>query len=738
MLQTVTPRPNRLEEVKDEDYHIRYARWCIGSFNVFTYSDFVSRYMTNVAFYKGNQWIFAEDLDAFLMDESGEPRNRIKFIHNIIKPFVEYYRGAAVKMDLNAEVNATTREAKTRRDLAFDKVLFATKLAMKMQAVGNEEAAAMIQERMGGYSSTEEATQAFNNLFIDEYTRTVTWLMKYISTVRNNTDSFKRRLAENIALSGIGILKEFDRNAEQIWKTVAPERFIWDGSAEEEDLSDAEFMGEFYMSSAVDIFEECPHLDSDTRKEIERSSINGQVGLHNMINFYTNYAGKIPVYETYWRDVRITTHGAFIDEFGYPILLEITEDTNLDMLIPVDQLEQFADDYSWIRTVLNDGHKKITRNKKAIPVDELRYCKFIPGEYIGGGKDICLSYGRRPYQSKYAYKYSIPDFPYKVCTYSYIHGEIMSPIDALISPQRFLNRTLSVAESQINNSRGSGTVIDIDSVDNQGGEEEIQRNMNMSKPVYVRAGRQVNNVIGSYDSTIKSGTLNLFNIADNMKNVANDIFGGGQQVVGQGGAYRATGAVAQQNLSQGITMQEPFFYALEKIYLSAYRSMIGRGKRIYTANQRQLALSIGDEGVVVFQLTKDYDTEDFDARIIRTADAYSEKDAANQLLMILYDKQLIDDRTFAQGLNNSTTTDVAYLLRSFTGLKTQAAIVQSKQEARNQQIEAQQTIAMDEMRNIDANKQIQKEMIADDNANNAKIISSSINALSKEQGGNQE
>lgn len=651
MLANIPPRPNRLEDRKDEAYHVQYARWAIGSYNMYAHQAFVGKYLTNVAFYKGDQWIFDEDLEAFLMDESGEVRNRIKWIHNMIRPFVEYYRGAAIKMDLSSEVISTSRESRSRRELALDQLLYWTQVAAKMDKENPEMAQQIRQEK--GLGETEQRTkELFDNLYVDEYVRTMNWLKKYISEIRNDLQAMKVKVAEDLALAGIGILKENDRNQEQVWSRTAPERFLFDTSAEHPELRDAEFMGEFHMRSAVDIYEEHQNLSQETRLNIENSSMSNLIGLHNITSFYINYAQKLPTYEMYWRDIEVTAHGAFMDEFGYPMLCEISEKYPIENLIPVKELVQFVDGYAWIKTILNDGRKTVTKNMKVIPSDQIRFCKFIPAEYVnsaggGAGQDIVLDWGLRPYSQKYSFRYENLDWCYKVGTYSYILGEIMSPIEALVSPQRFLNRVLSVAESHINNSRGSGTIIDKDVVDPQDGEEGILRNMNQSKPVFVRAQRQVNNSIGQYDATIGAGTLNLFNIADNMKVIANDVFGGGQQILGQGGAYRATGSVANQNLSQGVTMQEPFFFSIERIYMQAYNSMVNRGKRIYASNQRQLALEVGDEGVVVFELSAMYDLEDFRCKVIRSSSFYDERDAANQMLMTFLQMQMIDDKTFA-------------------------------------------------------------------------------------------
>ena len=173
MLAFIPPRPNRLEDVKDDNYHVTYARWAIGQYNLYSHQAFVSRYLTNLAFYRGNQWIFDEDLEAFLMDESGEVRNRIKWVHNIVKPFVEYLRGAAVKMDLNAEVVSISRESKSRRDAALDKALYWTRIAQQAGKNGMQALAQQIQEEQGVGNTESETRETFKNLYIDVYVQTM-------------------------------------------------------------------------------------------------------------------------------------------------------------------------------------------------------------------------------------------------------------------------------------------------------------------------------------------------------------------------------------------------------------------------------------------------------------------------------------------------------------------------------------------------------------------------------------
>ena len=92
-----------------------------------------------------------------------------------------------------------------------------------------------------------------------------------------------------------------------------------------------------------------------------------------------------------------------------------------------------------------------------------------------------LEHGVMPYQEKYWFDPSNVEFPFKCFTWSYDKGEILSPLDDAINPQRFMNRVLSIAESHINNMRGTGTVIAKNAIDPRDGEETIQRNINKSK-----------------------------------------------------------------------------------------------------------------------------------------------------------------------------------------------------------------------------------------------------------------
>ena len=250
-------------------------------------------------------------------------------------------------------------------------------------------------------------------------------------------------------------------------------------SAIKPDLSDAEFMGEWYYLDSPTIFERFQGLSDEERQAIEAASVNNAADIHRIIDGYSSVSSnKIPVYEMYWRDTEAQEYGYVLDEFGYPYFCRInSEDSPYTDKDLIDTKGLALD------------HVLKGKKKKKVYVDVLRYCIFIPKEEVGlqsgNSLDIVLEWGEVPYQEKYKLDPSSVSFPYKCYTWAYDKGEILSPIDDAINPQRFINRLLSVAESHINNVRGSGTVIAKDAIDPRDGEETVIRNINSSKPVFV-------------------------------------------------------------------------------------------------------------------------------------------------------------------------------------------------------------------------------------------------------------
>lgn len=731
---TYYQKPNRFDSVKDEAYDLQYAKSILYKLDKFAYNVNAMRSIINWQFYRGDQWTYQEDLDAFLMDESGEPRNRIKFVNNIIRPRVEYWRGATIRMDINFSAYSVSRESKDRRDDALGKLKM-----IEQKAKEHPELADALKEKFAIKDTPEETEQSFINMYRDKYEEITNNFLHQVED-RNDFEDIKVRICKNVVLDGIGITKEEERFGEQYWEVLSIRNFFFDTGAKRPDLKDAEYMGDFEMMSKVEIYEKYQNLSQKSRELIEK--VKGYAsyatplpaGLHTGFQFiWQDGDYRLPVYKVYWRDITNDTWGAVIDENGYVSLELINGESNYTTkdLIPLKDLENLKKEYSWIEKALTVNGKQV--NCKVIPLDTCRYCHFIPMEYVDGAtEDIILGHGIRDYQTKYSYKKKFTEFPYKVYCWSYDNGNILSPIDDLISPQRYLNRVLSMAEGQINNSRGSGSVFNMEKTDMT--EEELLRNVNLNKPILMNG--DVNNSVGSYDSTIKDGTFKLFNIAEIMNKMAGEMIGGGEALSGSGGAYRVTGAAAQQNLNQGTIMQEPVFYAINKIIEQSCESIANRGRRIYSANKKVLTEMVGDEGYEDLFFSKDYDSEEYRISFKRINDPESEINGANELLLQLKQANLIDDLRFAQYFGKSDLNQVGKAVREFTYDKIEKDKLLLKQQEKEKQnnIQAQkqeemqgalnqdQAVQLDQQnKEREASVKLQSEMIKNNSKNNLQV-----------------
>ncbi len=327
--------------------------------------------------------------------------------------------------------------------------------------------------------------------------------------------------------------------------------------------------------------------------------------------------------------------------------------------------------------------------KRSLYVDVLRYCIFVPQEILSTvsthssnefAGDVILDYGVVPYQETDSLDYTNVQFPFKCYCWGYIDGEILSPVDDAINPQRFINRILSVAENQINNSRGSGSVYDKSALDPEEGEDGLLRNMNQSKPVGLNArGRGIQNVLGSYDATIKQGSMVMFNIIDIMKNHVQDTTGVNEALKGESTGSDQLVGVTQLMIQRGSLMQEPFYNAISQVFLQSYQAIATVGKRIYCDNERNLAIAVGDDGLETLKITKDMKLEDFRCFVKRSNPDEVLIKAGDNMLLQLVQLQLIDQKRFSNLFGRSTPSDVSQALRE--SYKEQAQVQQMQGKA---------------------------------------------------------
>ena len=305
-------------------------------------------------------------------------------------------------------------------------------------------------------------------------------------------------------------------------------------------------------------------------------------------------------------------------------------------------------------------------------------------------------------------------FPLKCQTWGYVDGEVFSPVDDAINPQRFINRVLSVTEQLINNSGGSSVIIDEDAIAS-GDKDQIYSDIQDGRPVTVQTrGRGVPNAIGYYDATPKAGVYNMFDIIPTIKQMQQDTTGVNEALRGESTGSDQLVGVTELLIQRGSLMQEPFYGAITDLYVQMYQHAATVGKRMYIDNERELAIITGDEGVDIFTMSKDLRNEDFRVFISRENDDAVLKQQANQMLNIFLQQGLIDDKVFANLFDRATPNDVTMALRSQAGLRIEAAKKAAKEEQSAMAGQKQEQDAlMAQDRQDKLNAQNQQERIVD-------------------------
>lgn len=668
-LPTGLPRPNVIKDTKDEYYHTQFARFCLSMTN---YNGLHARWMekivTNKRFYKGDQWFNQEDIDTFLKDSDNNDRNRLSLVLNTIRPMVEQYRGNAIRMNINYQAKSVSPQSVSRVDTSLARTLL-----LSEQANNPENPFGDRMKKEFPIGNSEGETRAIHdNTYVDHLVESINYLCKYVSE-RNKFADKQFPLAQNLAFSGLGVMYNFEYAGHQEFRIVPSETYFWDRSAKEFDFSDATFMGDVQEMFPTEIFEMYQDLDAQDREAIENfsryfSTGSGNIPSGAIANTYIPN-GKVPVYRVYWRDGQQYEFGYVKDAFGYEYLARI------NYTYPGETSPRYTDE-NLIQVNSVKARKLLGgKLKRKIFVDELRMAIIIPREILASVlndkeeskaklRDVVLDWGLAPYQETETLEFNSVKFPYKAFAWAYVDGEVLSPLDDAIDPQRFINRVWSVAENQLNNSNGTGIIIDRDALED---EAEAEIAMKASKPILVSSkGRGVQNVVGSYGGERNmSSAIAAYNMIDAMKmsikemTGVNDALQGGS--VGNGNDQLV--GVTELMIQRGSLMQEPFYYALTNVFEQCYNSICSTGKRIYADSQRRIALAVGDTAAKIITISKELKLEDFRIFVKRENSDDVLRNSANQMLMAFKQLGMLSDARIANLWDRSTPDQVAMALR---------------------------------------------------------------------------
>jgi hypothetical protein len=707
-------KPNRLE-TKDKStskvYHLDYAKWAVSMGFDSRHNEWLARIKVNKDFYKNEQWNDSEDIEAFLKDKTGQERNRIKMTNNLIRPMVEQFRGNAIILKINASAQSVSPLSVSRKDKMLAEQIFKTEVANEFPEVGNMMRA--VDKTIG--ESKEETQRIFENLYVDQYIENINALLRFVKA-NNRFPSKQVKQAQNLALTGLCVEEGFEHGGHLKWRAIEPEDFFFDRDAREFDLTDASFMGYVNPMDPSYILEKYQPTVEDALA-IERMASDSQYSETHVdrTNTRSYSSNRLPVYSAFWKDTDKYEYGYVLDEFGVPFL------TRINFTFPGEEAPRYTDE-DLIDVPFSPKNERIFKGKKKrkLFVDNVRYCRFIPAEYVSTTNtlgqpygDIVLEFGEMDYQEVDLLDYSNCKFPIKCQTWGYVDGEIFSPIDDAINPQRFVNRVLSVTEQLINSAGGSNVIIDEDSID-PNGKDAIYYDIKEGNPITVRTkGKGVPNTVGYYDATPKQGTYAMFNIIPIIKQMVQDTTGINEGLKGQSTGSDQLVGVTELLIQRGSLMQEPFYEAMSQLFLQMYQYTASVGKRMYIDNEREIINIMGDEGLQIVRLTKDMEMEDFNVFVERENDESVLKSQANQMLSVFLERQMIDDITFANLFNRSTPNDVTRAMRAQSKIRNEAKIQaeRANQEAMMQQqqqaVESQEKADLNMMAQMQDNKDLE-------------------------------
>jgi len=665
MILTYAVKPNRLTDKKDKIYHTKFARWVIWNGMGTKWAEHQARIVTNTNFYSPNkQWYLEEDVEGFLRDVTGQTNNRVKAEINMIQIMGNQYVGNANRMSINCRATSFSPLSKTRKEEALAELLY-------WQGVSEnspQEYKDYLKKKMPIGESQEETTKIFNNLYVDNYVKSINGLLRYGEAV-NNFEGRRKTIAESIIIGGLATMKPVVSANDYRFKQTWPDRFFFDRNALEYDLSDANYMGEFIYAIPTDIYESCPSLTYGEIDRIENYLSNNQ----------TN--GRIRVFTSYWRDILSATYGYVRDEFGQISLQRIN--SNDDYGTPVKYTDKDVVDVSdltpYQRGVVGKNKGKA---KKEVYCDQWRFCRFVPFELvpgIDGGSDVVLEYGVVPFQEPNVYSLDNMMPPFKTNFYMYLFGDVYSPVDIAINPQRLANRIISVLENVMNNTPLSGVMYDVDDLGDED-EADALNKIKQGMPLPMRGkGMPIQNKIAMYGVTSSPATERLASAAQIFLNSIETITGVNSAMKGQTEGQDQLVGVMQLMIKRGTVTQERFYDAIQDIFKQMYQNMCTSAKRFYIQNKSVLMSAVGDEAADVIELSDGMNNEEFRVTVKRSLAPDDERKAVDSLALQFYQAQLLDREHLTNVLGRGTEDDLWQAVREYGRIATEAEKMQQQQ-----------------------------------------------------------
>lgn len=708
-------RPDRMvpSSQKGEDYHRDMARWLIGNINYQAINLFRAQGELNSNFFGGDQWVIKSDNDTFLMDGSEDARNRLAVSINIIRPIMEKYRGTAGQMAFNARARAVTSRAITRKQQKL-----AETLTMQQFAGMAKNIRTALKETMPIGDTPDETLSLFENTYSDALVTALNHLMDVIA--KNPYGSLSKSAehdAFSLACYGACAAIPVTSGSHKVWERVDMDTFLWDTTALEYDLSDAEFMGDAPLLSPSIIYERY-QPDSNKVKIVEAVTTDN-MDIYGGSRPMQTRSPRMTVFRMQWRDFSYCEMGWVKDVDGLPIQAKINyvppgsppntkpQYTDKDLVDPPDSPEVYK---------VYGGRKK----RRSI-VEVVRYCDMTPWEYMWGmssglqggmqdlsqvpeakRSDIVWDYGVHELQEVNPMDSSKVLLSIKASVWAMDGPRIVAPITDVIMPQRFFNRVMSVTEQQINQAGSKGIVLDRSAFTVPGQDTaEAMRRIKRGEAVEIDSkGMGVQNAVGAYDNTPSAGTQSYFGVMQQIISMVRLVSATPEPVTGTQMPDQLNG-VTQMLIEQAGILDGPFYTAIARLRTQQYQHTASSMRLYYLQRPDVLKDMVSEEDFAVLMSSADSSLERLLVNVERANSRDILRQQVDQVATLMLQLGALDMQGFTSVYGSGSMEDLLATMRNY-----QRMLSQAQQQAQQEQMKQQIAMAMagrDQQLNEEAN-----------------------------------
>lgn len=717
-------RPSRLlsDAQKDQNYDAVCARYYLGNQLTPQVNVFRRAYATNIDYASGFRWGEDEDTKLFLGDGTATTSRTALHLH-IVQPMLTRLRGMADNISVAPKVTAITRFAKTRKE---DDMLRRVLMSVAARSGAMMTAA---YAPMGITGDEQSAIQSHESNYQDLYAKAVEMMVSIIAK-DNDIDQRRSDIAQSIALSGLAAMHCSVVGSKLVWELCDPGEVGFDPTCLKPDFTDAEYVFTCPLMQVSSIAEKYQPAKEKIEAIDKWSRTNIGIGGANS----NGWPQSLPrVFTVYWNDCSTIERGYVLKD-GEACLVTVNHKnpdsregdplyTDADLITPPDN-----------RYTASWTDEEIAQKKQKRYVEQIRYCSFIPWEYLPGGFTNKKEYAKRselgPERLKflsnsgdlvlssgvYQLQESDPDdtyrkgFPLKFSTWTYIAGNVIAPLTAAISPQRVANQVTSDLMWRLRKSGNRSVAIDTDAMGGSSmSEGEIRNALKEGDPVDLKGAivGGLQNAVRDIDTSPGNSFYQMFAMLPQIKQFSESATGIYEGNYGAPQGQDQLVGTLQLQLQQAGVMQQPFSKAVASLIRQVHQHGAQVGKQHYATYPWILSQMSGDDGMEAIIASKEMQNEQFRVEVEMTVEMEKQRQFADlQVIPMLLQMGMLDQFEAAKLFGRATAYDAYRASEAFLAKKQQAEAM-AQQAAQQQQ--AAQALALEDAAIRDEEAEISKE-----------------------------